>query len=540
VLINHPRLQTVSGMQVREIKENRLSKIVMHSDANSGQSVGPAEMAVLGAFLIDGTSLVKLDLQGIDVGREGFFTLGFAIRTHTELTHLDLSRTRMYTENFRDLMPGLSVCTQLEILRLGTNFLEPVAMDSLAHLMDRTFHHLRVLDVRNNLIRADGVRVLGASIMHQRLTDIDMSNNHIGSRGCVAFIDSIKGAKVAESITNLNLSFNGMDVTAARALIACLSDMRNLKSLKLHSEIPVSELRSKRELSLPGMGFRDPEGVIVAHLLAWNVNLLTLDLRGNEFGPNSHRELSKVLVGLGSLRELNKAPFNSEMTAQDVLVKLSESMVVTNRLETPNHFDKSKHTDMTWRPVVDAALLNKQDIVQEDAAADASKVEDENEFQKTFLEWKEKGVRPQTAALSDGGGDSDPDAPARPPDFGFYKVGRNARLRQKAFQHKKPALLCKPTNTPRSAVKLTKERSDCSAGLESEGSDRDSLRAPLCPSTWSRQASAKIGTTIVDASTHSVQSRKLKISIELPESLTRDSVCSAVSQESSPQVLFCQ
>ena len=45
-------------------------------------------------------------------------------------------------------------------------------------------------------------------------------------------------------------------------------------------------------------------------------------------------------------------------------------------------------------------------------------------------------MRPTTSAVSDGGGSSDGESKARPPAFGFYGLGRNPRLRQKALVRK--------------------------------------------------------------------------------------------------------
>ena len=143
VLIQHPRFRELSGIPLRRIRENLIKDVTLRPDPHFAVSVGPAEIVVLGAFLIESCSLVKLDLQGINVGRDGFFSLGLALRAHTDLTHLDLSRTGMDAESLDKLLPGLLNSTELLQLHLAMNGLDAAAMHSVAHVMSKSWTHLQ-------------------------------------------------------------------------------------------------------------------------------------------------------------------------------------------------------------------------------------------------------------------------------------------------------------------------------------------------------------------------------------------------------------
>ena len=126
----------------------------------------------------------------------------------------------------------------------------------------------------------------------------------------------------------------GLTLTVVGALKTALLQMRDLTSLKLHSEIPVADVRSKPELMVSGMGFGDVEGVIIAELLKQNVNLRKLDLRGNELGTSAIRDLSTVLVQLARLNELNNVALESD-TNPDAIKKILGASMRVSRSTTP-------------------------------------------------------------------------------------------------------------------------------------------------------------------------------------------------------------
>ncbi len=493
-LVNHSRIQTICGLPVREIQSNRIGGIILRSSKKTTAAYGPAEMVLLGSFMIEACCIAKLDLKGIDVGREGFFTLGFGIRTHTCLTHLNLSRTGMRSENFDDMVPALQECTNLSELHLGTNFLDVSAMRALQRLMSNGLRTLRVLGVQNNLLGPSGAVELGDAL-HDYLTDLDISNNEIGPRGCEIFLRRLKGDHV-KMIRRLKLSFNGIDMTVVDALKCALREMRDLTSLKLHSEIPVADVRSKPELVVSGMGFGDLEGVIVAELLLQNVNLRKLDLRGNELGTNAIRNLSTVLVKLVHLQELNNRTLENGIQEEEIQQILGASM----------------HVRPSKRPAIrggnrsgfdDLKFINK---VKEVAAIEERREEENDNYRNIFQEWKKQGLRPETAAvLTDSEEQEDESFLERPPQVKFYKVGRNVRLRQKApprAESKKLQIVPTPLSMKVPSIrslgfkfKLLKARDADSEAICPESSDEERVSQLPQPSTWkSRGSSAAIGT----------------------------------------------
>jgi len=427
-LVSHSQIQTICGLPVREIQSNRIGGIILKPNKNTNAPFGPAEMVVLGSFMIDGCCIAKLDLKGIDIGPEGFFTLGYGIRTHTCLTHLNLSRTGMRSKNFDDIAPGLHQCTHLSELHLGTNFLEVQAMHALEKLMSHRLRFLRVLDVQNNLLGQSGAIVLGKAV-HDHLTDLDISNNQIGAQGCENFLRCLTlNGNRTEMMRHLKLSFNGINLTVVGALKTALLQMRDLTSLKLHSEIPVADVRSKPELMVSGMGFGDVEGVIIAELLKENVNLRKLDLRGNELGTSAIRDLSTVLVQLARLNELNNIALESD-TKPDAIKKILGDSMRVNRSTTPAATKGKRFTFLSSFKSTDV------DRLKEIAAAEVRQKEDKDNYHNIFRDWKQQGLRPETAAVmtdSDDQEDIEPKFPERFPGVGFYKVGRNPHLRQKA------------------------------------------------------------------------------------------------------------
>jgi hypothetical protein len=520
-LVNHSRIQTICGLPVREIQSNRIGGIVLRPNKKTTAAYGPAEMVLLGSFMIEACCLAKLDLKGIDVGREGFFTLGFGIRTHTCLTHLNLSRTGMRSENFDDMVPALQECTNLSELHLGTNFLDVSAMHALQRLMSNGLQTLRVLGLQNNFLGPSGAVVLGDAL-HDYLTDLDISNNEIGPRGCDIFLRSLKGDQV-KMIRRLKLSFNGIDMTVVDALKCALREMRDLTSLKLHSEIPVADVRSKPELVVSGMGFGDLEGVIVAELLLQNVNLRKLDLRGNELGTNAIRNLSTVLVKLVRLQELNNMMLENGIQEEEIKRILGASMHVRpSKMPATIGGNRSGFFDLKF--------IHK---VKEVAAIEVRREEENDNYHNIFQEWKQQGLRPETAAVltdSDDQEDAESDFLERPPQVGFYKVGRNMRLRQKAPPragskklHIVPTPLSMKVPSIRSLgsnVKLLKARD---ADFPSEATcpeSSDEFSQLPQPSTWKargssvavgnrtngkRRAGIKLAKLIVDVSSEALE-----------------------------------
>lgn len=552
--------------------------MIHRPDPNTRESIGPAEMAVLGTLLIETDSLVKLDLQGIAIGTEGFYALGFALRMQSDLTHLNLSRTGMDTAYFNDIAPGLSKCSQLTELHLGTNFLDAEAMTLLANVMTKNLGNLRVVGLRNNLMGPKGSDALEAVCLHDQITDLDLSNNRIGSQGCIKFVQLLKDTHnrllkdthnrtgrtgLPDSLVTLNLSFNGLDMAGAWALTEAFSCMHNLRTLKLHCEIPVAALCSKRELSLTGMGFGDIEGVIAAFLLRQNVKLRALDLRGNELGPISYRCLGTVLIGLGALRELNQHSFNSyDMTPQDVEMILRAGMQVSYRAKTPA---KPSHRHTFDQVVSQTSFKMPTDAVSADEGVSHEGVDHDN-YQTVFENWKASGAGTRPAARVDraeienelaasniednDSNDSDSknqdvvnENHGRPLDFGYYR--RNARLRQKAHPriekktHGSESQMASTVIKPVERSAPAAQENDSADIVESGAESSDDRRSPRTTRTKiSSKNSSKNSFKKLKNS-----SKKLKLSIDvLSESpstsptfpLRERSVLSASSSLSSP------
>ena len=64
VLNGHSAIRTFSGVPLRDIRQGSISEICAQTHQRNEQfSWGPAEMVLLGSFLLDGHTLVKLDLR---------------------------------------------------------------------------------------------------------------------------------------------------------------------------------------------------------------------------------------------------------------------------------------------------------------------------------------------------------------------------------------------------------------------------------------------------------------------------------------------
>ena len=465
VLNGHSAIRTFSGVPLRDIRQGSISEICAQTHQRNEQfSWGPAEMVLLGSFLLDGHALVKLDLTGTTVGAEAFQIFGFAFRTQSNLTYLNLSRTGMCSEHFAVMVPGLRGCSSLRELHMGTNMLELNAMHSLSFIMKHALSNLRILDVKNNLIGRHGCIALSEAVLNGCLTNIDLSNNRVGAEGCLEFVRTLKEHHSLEGMINLGISFNGLDLDGARALCEVLPSMKSLKTLKIHSEIPVMDLRYKRDLMLTGMGFQDIEGVIVAHCIRQNKSMRTIDLRGNELGQNAFRDLSASLSSMNQLQKVNTEDVNQEMRWQDILKILRAGMnpLPNSMLKQPAVARRST-SPISCRNAGDAKISQTSSALSTSRGRktrladvnDISKAQretvfalqeekgesDDDYYWEHYKKWKDLdgSLRPTTAALfSDAEDSADEHAvesvglPAdlnRHLRFGWYGDNRNAKLR---------------------------------------------------------------------------------------------------------------
>jgi hypothetical protein len=283
-----------SGNQEAAIALINSSNVVkFHEDDHQGYSyvkLKPASARALIELLNANTTLEKLDLSGSKLDSENSLVLVEALRTNARLQELDLRGSDLKPECIPGLVNIIKSNTGIRALSLSDNRLGPEGSLAVAEAL-KTNTALQILEFSGNKLTTQGAMVIAETLKtNPALQSIDLSSNNIGTEGALALAGSIKPNAALQT---LNLASNNIDSQGALAIFKVLKTNTSIQVLNLgynrlgpDTALAFSEML-RVNLTIKHINFHQnnlgPEGtLVVANALKSNYSLLRLDGVGNE------------------------------------------------------------------------------------------------------------------------------------------------------------------------------------------------------------------------------------------------------------------
>lgn len=228
-------------------------------------------------------SLLSLDLSFMDIASEGINVLAAGLASIQSLKSLDLSHNPIGDEGLQSLAVGLANNENLETVHLSSSqSFSAVGLRCLSDLI-RTALNLKEVNLSNNSIDDEGLQALAAGMTnHCSLEKLHLSRNAISSEG----LQALAAAKPS-SFRWLDLANNAVDDDALKVLVGGLETL-GIESLDLSSNrvtssvLPVlapifqSESCSLKLIDLEPLNIGDCGAEVLAEALRDNKSLTKL------------------------------------------------------------------------------------------------------------------------------------------------------------------------------------------------------------------------------------------------------------------------
>jgi len=188
---------------------------------------------VMKPFIVDNPSLIRVEVEGCDMGAEVCRSLALALQGRTIKCAID-------DESLRGILSTLRMNPQLVDLELCGSSTGRNGIAALASLSPRSITELRSLDLRNNGIGDEGVKHLTLAIAkNETLQNLDLSHNaSITIRGWLAVSALLEAPK--SNLQELSLCSNNIDDEGAISFAIALTKNCTLKALDLNSNYSIT------------------------------------------------------------------------------------------------------------------------------------------------------------------------------------------------------------------------------------------------------------------------------------------------------------
>ena len=274
---------------------------------------------------------------------EGINSLTQALQAVTQVTHLNMSRTRVNNVQAKALGETLRSNDTLTHLSIADNQITRIGVEALADAL-RSNKILKNLNIRSNNIGDEGAKVLGKVLQsNHTLTHLSIADNQITHIGVEALADALRSNKI---LKNLNIGSNNIGDEGAKVLGKVLPSNHTLTHLSIADnqithigvEALADALRSNKILKnlhigrnnigdegAKGLGKVLPSNHTLTHFsiadnqithigvealadaLRSNKILKNLNIRSNNIGDEGAKVLGKVLQSNHTLNHLSIA-----------------------------------------------------------------------------------------------------------------------------------------------------------------------------------------------------------------------------------------
>jgi Ran GTPase-activating protein (RanGAP) involved in mRNA processing and transport len=307
-----------------------------------GIHMGNISLNILSKSIMCMTKLECLNLGSNWTGSESQGDLALILQSLPNLKDLDLSYSEIGIAKMNVLAPVICNLSKLKRLNLKGN---EIGEYFETHIPLFKIPTLEFLDISLNRLTFKGVSRLAESLETMTsLTHLSLTNNEIGTEGCIILSSSIKKLK---SMTSLDIGhFVDSDLTP---LIVSLSSLPNLTSLDMSCNQRMSDLHVLGDLS----------------------NLVCLNISDNNLGEEGAAELSVPLSKMSRLTSLNlnangifDSGLNSLLDSLSSLVNLETIMLGYNYLESESAVALGNHLQsLTSLQILD---LSNNEITESD------------------------------------------------------------------------------------------------------------------------------------------------------------------------------
>ena len=262
----------------------------LHSLDIRGNHVGAEGMRLLIATIPDLGKLNSLLLGDNRLGVQGMRLLSTALSPPCKLNQISLEKNSLGgtdMEGMRILVMMLSNLTNTTRLSLGDNKLGVEGARLLATALPSLLL-LDELDLSDNWLRAEGIRLISSGLPKLRV--LNLANNRLGAEG----IKWLASTELFHSLVDINVEFNQLGYEGAKFL--CLG----LTSAAETGGAPLARLNA--------MGNQlGPRGAEVLGGCLPLLRLRDLDLGDNQLAAEGARLVGDGIASLRELRRLNMA-----------------------------------------------------------------------------------------------------------------------------------------------------------------------------------------------------------------------------------------
>ena len=215
---------------------------------------------------------------------EGINSLTQALQAVTQVTHLNMSRTRVNNVQAKALGETLRSNDTLTHLSIADNQITRIGVEALADAL-RSNKILKNLNIESNNIGDEGAKVLGKVLQsNDTLTHLSIADNQITRIGVEALADALRSNKI---LKNLNIESNNIGDEGAKVLGKVLQSNHTLT-----------------HLSIAGNWIRRTGVEALADALRSNKILKNLNIESNNIGDEGAKVLGKVLQSNHTLTHL--------------------------------------------------------------------------------------------------------------------------------------------------------------------------------------------------------------------------------------------
>ncbi|KAL9667355.1 hypothetical protein QQ045_001709 [Rhodiola kirilowii] len=270
----------------------------------SGNLIGDEGAKCLCDILSSNNTLQKLQLNSTNIGDEGAKAIADMLKKNSTLRVVELNNNLIEYSGVASIAGSLPENKTIQSIHLNGNYGGPLAASALAKGLEGN-KSIRELHLHGNSIGDEGIRALmsGFNLHKGKITNLDISNNSITSKGAFYVAEFVKKSK---SLKWLNLYMNDIGDEGAEKMAEALKENRSLavidlggNNIRAHGITAIAQVfKDNSVITSLGVAYNPigPEGAqALCEVLKFHGQIQTLELGWCQIGPKGAEYVADML-----------------------------------------------------------------------------------------------------------------------------------------------------------------------------------------------------------------------------------------------------
>ncbi|XP_060064844.1 leucine-rich repeat-containing protein 74A-like [Ylistrum balloti] len=192
--------------------------------------ISERDIRIMSHFLMNNTTILRLDVSGNDVGLKGSLSLADAIRENVFITDINLTSTNLEATGIHALISALLINRTVTKLNLSGNKLDHRHISDLVRLIEENDYIVDLDLSHNELDELAACKLAPAIARNVSLKRLVLGWNHFRRTGATSIVKAICNNV---ELLDVDLSWNGLGEDGCRAFRTYLGDNHTLVSLDI-------------------------------------------------------------------------------------------------------------------------------------------------------------------------------------------------------------------------------------------------------------------------------------------------------------------